>query len=396
MRVLVRRYRFPAVVWVSMAVLMAFLQHLSNRVLRQSDYSFTRWQGLHQYLDGWANFDGGEYISIAEHGYFYTPGQRSSIVWFPLYPFLMRTVELLTGDMMISGVVVTALAGLSAAILYWRWLAVHGMADQPRRVAFLVLMLYPYGWFIYGVVHADALFLMLVVGACLLIEVERPVMAGLAGALATATRPNGLAVIPGLVVLGLERGGVLTVPASARGLVERFRVPIHLDRLRIRPRALGPGLSVLGVGAYMVYLGVRFGDPFAFIVNQGVYHPGGSPLLKRAFFVAWRDFGIDPLRPLTLTAQALFAAIALCSVPPVGRRFGWGYAILVAMLVAIPTLGTADFMGTGRYLIAAFPVAALLGEQLSDRRVGRWIWLTVSATAILGLNMGFSRSWYLT
>ena len=53
-------------------------------------------------------------------------------------------------------------------------------------------------------------------------------------------------------------------------------------------------------------------------------------------------------------------------------------------------------MGSGRYLIAAFPVAALAGEWLSTRRVPRRGWLAVSAVAMIGMSMGFARSWYLT
>lgn len=52
-------------------------------------------------------------------------------------------------------------------------------------------------------------------------------------------------------------------------------------------------------------------------------------------------------------------------------------------------------MGIGRYSMAAFPVAALLGERLAARR-GRWAWLSCSATAMALLSMGFARSWYLT
>ena len=163
-------------------------------------------------------------------------------------------------------------------------------------------MLYPYGWYLYGVVHSDSLFLLLVVGACLLIELDRPVLAGLVGALATATRPTGMAVIPGLIALGLEHDGVFSVSQTARGVAARYRIPLHFDRARLRWRSVAPALSIAGLASYMTYLGVRFGDPLAFVNNQRVYHPGDLPLLKRAFFVAWRDSD-DPTLPLTLTVR---------------------------------------------------------------------------------------------
>ena len=53
-------------------------------------------------------------------------------------------------------------------------------------------------------------------------------------------------------------------------------------------------------------------------------------------------------------------------------------------------------MGTGRYLMAAFPAAALIGEWLGNHRTPRIAWFGVSVVALLVMNFGFSRSWYLT
>ena len=47
------------------------------------------------------------------------------------------------------------------------------------------------------------------------------------------------------------------------------------------------------------------------------------------------------------------------------RRFGWGYAAYAAVVIAIPIIGTKDFMGTGRYVLAAFPVIAAAGDFLT-------------------------------
>lgn len=394
------RRSFPYAVWCGITSVLLVLQHLSARVLREPGYSWLPPRGLTYYLDGWSQFDGPEYIKIAEQGYWYTPGVRSPVVWFPVYPMLLRGMQRLIDDPLLAGMVVASIGGLAAVGLYWRWLLRQGMDGTTRTVAFLFLLTYPYAWYLYGVVHSDAVFLALVIGAFLLVEDDRPVLAGVVGAFATATRPTGLAVIPALVFLTLERGGVL-VPLRAPGsgrlrpLLHRWAVPVSLDRSAFRPSMLGPLLACCGVGAYMTYLGVRFGDPMAFRTNQTVYHPSELPLLKRAFVGRWLEVGDDPTYTLTITGQAIVAAVVLCSTPFVGRRFGWGYGLFTAVLVAIPSASTADFMGTGRYMIAAFPVAALLGEWLS-RQAYRWVWIASSGAVMALLSMGFARSWYLT
>lgn len=394
------RHRFPYAVWGAVTAGLLVLQHVSARVLREPGYTLFPLHGLNYYLDGWSQFDGTEYIKIAQDGYWYTPGIKSPIVWFPVYPLALRAVNWVVSEPLLAGMIVASIGGLAAVGLYWRWLARQGMTGGARVVAFLFLLTYPYGWYLYGVVHSDAVFLALVLGAFLLVEDDRPVLAGLVGAFATATRPTGLAVIPALLVLSLERGGVLVVrPLPGEGRVRdalrRFSVPLGIDRSKFRPALLGPLLAVAGVGLYMLYLGVRFGDPLAFQTNQLVYHPGDLPLLKRNFFVRWRDFGDDPTYAVTITGQAVVTVVGACAVPFVGRRFGWGYGVFMAVLVAIPSISTENFMGTGRYMMAAFPLFALLGEWLSRQRF-RWTWLATSGLVMALLSMGFARSWYLT
>ncbi len=42
------------------------------------------------WLDGWSEGDSGWYYGIATYGYFYNPGQQSSIAFFPSYPLTVR------------------------------------------------------------------------------------------------------------------------------------------------------------------------------------------------------------------------------------------------------------------------------------------------------------------
>ena len=77
------------------------------------------------------------------------------------------------------------LAGLGVALLFARWV----WDRLPRRsavFAVVVLLVYPYAFFLYGAVYADALFVLCSIGAFLLLERRWYVAAGLVGALATA------------------------------------------------------------------------------------------------------------------------------------------------------------------------------------------------------------------
>jgi hypothetical protein len=67
----------------------------------------------------------------------------------------------------------------------------------------------------------------------------------------------------------------------------------------------------------------------------------------------------------------------------------------VAGVLALPLLGTKDFQGAGRYLLAAFPCAIVLSELLSARPRLRSVVMAVSLIAMLGFAMAFGRGSYL-
>ena len=340
--------------------------------------------------DGWTQFDGPEYLSIVADGY-----QQRQLVWFPALPLLIHAVDLVVGEPRAAAVLVSAAAGLGSALLFWRWTADRALSERQRMTGVAVMLVYPYAWFLYGVVYADALFLVVALGAFLLLERDRVWWSALLGACATAARPSGFALTLGLVVLWLERTGALGVPGPATGWVHRLRLPVVVHRDRWTPRSWIPLLSLGGLAGFMLYQWIAWGSPFLFVSEQSNYHEEGvSSLVKQQYFDAW-TLGFDGRHLATTTAQAVILVLVLASVPAVGRRFGWGYGIYVAALVAFPLVSVSTFMGVGRYLLPAFPCFALAGKWLEGRRLLRWAWLSLSAVAMFVMAAGFARSWYL-
>ena len=343
-------------------------------------------------LDGYVRFDGEWYRRIADHGYSYTPGEQSAVAFFPSYPLAIRAAATLVGDAFIAGILVTIAAGFASAVLAYRWLC-RRMNPATAGCALAVMLLYPYGWYRYGAVYADALFLASALGAFLLVESDRYLLAGVVGAIATAARPTGIAVAVGLALCVLQQRHVEgaaslapTSPLRAMGRAVR----------RLRPRDTGVLLSLLGVASFMGYLWVRWGDPLLFWRVQGQWEQGigWHTVLKVPMIEGIRSW-TDPAMRLTTIAQACIALACLASVPRVGRRFGWGYAGYVAALVLVPVIGTSDFQGTGRYLMAAFPTHALLGEWLLSRARWRTVYLAASGVALIALMGAFARGFYL-
>ena len=106
----------------------------------------------------------------------------------------------------------------------------------------------------------------------------------------------------------------------------------------------------------------------------------------------------SPAFSIRLVAEAVLTVAFLAGSVLVLRRFGWGYAVYAIAVVLLPAIGTGDFQGMGRYLLASFPVFAAVGDWLAapHRRTLQHSAVIVSAIALLPLTSLFGRGYYLT
>jgi len=365
---------------------------------------------LGHWYSGWMVFDTSWYVYIAQHGYdaqqedLFDAGEQSAIAYFPAYPLTVRAVARLTGhDYGAAAMLTTFLCGLAFALLFWRWCR-DRLSPAARRTAIVLLLVYPYAWFLYGSGYSDAFFLAATISAFLLLDRDHPVLAGLLGFVALAARPTGTAVLIGLVAVALERRGVLTRDPSAvgdsGGWWARERARWHFRSDRFRARDAGVLLAAGGLLSYMFFTFTQFDDAFAFATVQKA--PGWN---QPAGFHTWLKIGFfghlvhdSPSFSLRLVVQALLTLAFLIGSVLVLRRLGWGYAVYSVAIVALPMLGTADFQGMGRYLLGCFPVFAVAGDWLAapHRQMLRRGAVIVSAISLIALTSLFGRRYYLT
>jgi hypothetical protein len=336
------------------------------------------------WLSGWARWDAGWYFEIVRNGYSYTPGVQSTVAFFPGYPLLIWTVDLLPIGLYTAAVAVTLAAGLSAVVLFSRWCE----QVRPHRStlpAVAALLVSPFAFYLLGAVYSDAVFLAAAVGAFLLLERGRPGMAGLVGAIATLTRPVGPGLVFGLALRAWE-------------LRDR-RVPSLFGRPRISKWWWATVVVALaGFAAYCIYLAIRFDDPFAFIEQTGA--PGWDQAAgpRTWFKVRFVESMLDTsgrIRTRNLVHLSLVVG-ALATVPTVWRRYGRAYALYVMVMVAVPAISSRDFMGLGRYSLAAFPVYAAAGEVLERWPRARFAIYGLSALVMFTGAALFARGEYIS
>ncbi|HEX4347368.1 MAG TPA: mannosyltransferase family protein, partial [Vicinamibacterales bacterium] len=146
------------------------------------------------FWDIFARWDSQWYFNIAYDGYHYEPGSRGTLGFFPAYPLLMRYVGRLFGhsqaDLYYGGIAISWVAFVIAMIGLYKLARLDLEADAAGRTV-LLAAIFPFAFF-FGVVYTESMFLAATVWAFYFFRTRWWISGGVCGALATATRVNGI------------------------------------------------------------------------------------------------------------------------------------------------------------------------------------------------------------
>jgi len=301
--------------------------------------------GIERYINNpwlwaWSNFDGENYLSIAQYGFMFV-GQA----FFPLYPLIIK----LFGSGILSGLLISNLSFLLALIGLFK-LTKLDYSEKIARLSILLLLLFPTSFY-FGSVYSESLFLMLVVWSYYAARKEKWLLTGILGALASATRVIGVVLLPVLLI---------------ELLIKKKKLEIKHWPLLLIP---------LGIICYMIYLGRFSGDSLTFIHSQvsvGEQRSSGLILLPRVFYryifkvIPNLNFSYFPIvftTFLELGSGLLFLILSVYSF----WKLKLSYALFLSIGYLIPTL-TGSFSSLPRYVLVLFPGFILMAlgiEKLS-------------------------------
>jgi len=332
------------------------------------------WDSPSPFWDTFARFDSGHFQGIAWDGYAPLAGGRSNMAYFPVYPMLMRSVGRLFGRH--HAIYFMAGIGVSWTCFVLAMVALYYLArlDLPGRRAERAVVLtavFPFAFF-FGVAYSESTFLLFTVLAFYLFRTQRWVLAGLCGAVATATRVPGIIMVPALAWVAW-----------------RSAEPSTRDRTGA---VAGVALSACGFGAYCAYVYHLTGNPleWAATLQRWGYHPGGAPWTAPAQLV--QTLVTHPYRYLTTVPMAPYdtlygvtGMLFLVAVPFVWRRLGAGYGLFMLLNLLLP-LSSGVFEGVGRYCSVLFPCFIWLASVRS-RHLATAILVVFAMFYTLGLAL---------
>ncbi|MBC8029285.1 MAG: hypothetical protein H7Z16_04165 [Pyrinomonadaceae bacterium] len=288
------------------------------------------------------------YLGIAELGYHAGPfrvDEQRNWAFFPMFPMVWRAASRLTGEFMITGIFLSNLFFFGALILLYKLALTFGLDEKDARRTLFYLAIFPTSYF-FSLPLTESLFLFLTLGSFFAARRERWWLAGLCGALASATRVTGVLLLPALFLIYWHTYG-------------SFSLRDFLRRDFWKPRLLCLAILPAGLFAFMCFLHLHTGNAFAFkdiLVTWGrtsgfflntLYQFVREPTL---IGIPW-DFRV---------LNFIFAMTAIvCGIVLLRRREWWPLACYTLMSVVV-SLSSQILQSQGRYTMVLFPVFLVL------------------------------------
>ena len=299
-------------------------------------------QDHRSWLEMWNNWDTLHYLGLAEHGYVAAGDSRVSLVFFPLYPWLIRLTAFFARDYMAAALIVSGFASVAAALLFQR-LARCDESEEVSRNAVWFLFIFPTSFFLH-IGYTESLFLALTLGCFLAARKECWALAGLLGAGACLTRVNGLILLPALATeVGLQ----------------------YWQTRRINLRWLWLGLVPFGFLGYLWLNHEVTGDFFAFtkIMHEHWYKKFAPP------WVGIHDIYLRALGMNVNEGLNELIGVVLVSVCTVWSwvRLRPSYSVWITLNWLLIN-STAYVISVPRYSLTLFPVFLLFSRACTGRR----------------------------
>lgn len=294
------------------------------------------------FISIWNKWDTRHYLKIAQYGY-----SGITIVFFPLYPFLIKVLTFVLQNYLLSALIVSNVAYIFAAYyLYKLVLLDFDKEDALRSVIYFSV--FPTAYFLHAA-YTESLFLALTIASFYYARKERWAVSGVIGMLAAMTRVTGIILLPVLLFEYLYQ--------------KQFK------KENIRKDILW--IFVIGLGL-VVYLGlnyITYGDPLKFLEIQAENWEMHLSLPTKGFFTAWEWGSIFWRAPSDSIqsgwTQITFVLLSLILIIYSFFRVRLSYS-LYALATWLIIISTSLWQSIPRFTLTLFPIfiiLAILGRR---------------------------------
>ena len=302
----------------------------------------------------WKRFDSPSYLGIAERWYVTSGDPQYHIVFFPLFPIVIRLFNYITGNTFASAMLVSLLSSVGAGMMLYKLLLID-YSEKISKFTVLLVFIFPAAFF-FSAPMTESLFLLISVTCLYFTRKKLYLFAGVFGALAAFTRSQGVLL---MVPMGIE---------AVRELIIMFKTKDKNAWRGLASRLTG--IIIVPVGLLM-YIWVNYsvwGDAFKFLEIQREHWSQGLSFFFNTVSYQTDLFirNLDKVNVETAwglwfsNLAAIFGTliIVICGAKKLRASYLGYFAAYFVM-----SIGATWLISAPRYMTVAFPVMLALATM---------------------------------
>lgn len=318
-------------------------------------------------LNAWNRWDGLHYTYLAQHWYTNIGDEANFIVFFPLYPLLVKTFAFLQIKTVFLEITISSILFVIGAVYFYKLLLLD-YSEKIATAATIALAIFPTSYF-FNAPYTESLFLLLFSTSFYFARKEEWILSGTIAGLACITRPVGVIVLIGI-------------------LVEWF---FSKNRnLKSIPILITP--SLLAIAFYLYLNQIIYGDPLMFKEILSVHWQKQlvSPLV--GISDSWRiakSGGLTNFGIMVGWAEAITATLTWLLIPISFAKLRKSWAVFYTLSVIVFT-STSFILSGPRYLLSIPPLFVLIAIA-EKNYLFKLTWRFTSIALLISLAIIFTR-----
>lgn len=339
--------KYILVMFFGTRIALSIIGEFSRRLLASHFVDQRIWTS-NVWLDIWGVWDTGWYMDISQNGYTTRVldelvSFETNIVFFPLYPLLMRFVGSIIGNNYTAGFIVSNFSLIIACVYLYKLVRLDSDESSALR-SVKYLLLFPTSFILSGV-FTESLYLALALICFYYARTGKWHLAGISGFFLALTRSVGVLIILPLLYEGL-------VPLLKENLKENKNLKSFKGfRDEILP-LFYLLLIPLGTISFMVFNFYLTGDFLAFVHGQAAWgRYRGNPM----------EFLIDGYHGnMYSTFEAVFTATSLFIFLLFFKKVRFSYWLFAIYSILVPL--STGIQSMPRYILVIFPLYILFAN----------------------------------
>jgi Gpi18-like mannosyltransferase len=338
--------------WLTITLLFPEGPHLN--FLNFTQISWNRWDALH-------------YLYLAQNWYTNIGDAANFIVFFPLFPLLLKPLILIHLDPVISGIILSSTLFMIGSYFFYKLVAL----DFPERIvrwAVISVAIFPTSYF-FNSPYTESLFFLIFSLTLYLARKGKWVLSGVLAGLGAATRPFGVLLLPTLLI---------------EWLINKNKKWIQLVAIMLP--------TLVFVFLYLYLNKTIYGNPFEFQKILAVHWQKHLTSPISSILDSWKiAFSGSSINYVIMVgwAESLTITLSWILIPFAFKYLRMSWAVFYTLSIIFLS-STGFILSTPRYLLSVPPVFLLiaLAEKNSFFKI---VWTLTSTALFFYLAILFTR-----